>query len=165
VDGDASSTRLVIVGDGEERERLERLARELGIDLRVTFAGAQPHETVALYLAAADGFRFPTERDEASGLVLLQAMACARPVAASRIGGITEVIGESGECGMLIPPGDVPALAHAMRTLVGDEGLRGRLGEAARDRVLAEYTIERMTERTLAVYEVARNRILHSSKT
>jgi glycosyltransferase involved in cell wall biosynthesis len=165
LDGDALGARLIIVGGGPERERLEKLARQLGVDQRVMFAGTQPHERVALHLAAADVFLFPTERDEAAPLVLPQAMACARPVVASRTGGITEVIGESGENGMLVPPGDVPALAQAMRTLLGDEGLRRRLGEAARGRVLAEYTIERMTERTLAVYEIARNRFLHSSKT
>ena len=90
-------------------------------------------------------------------------MACARPVIASRIGGITEVIDESGKCGLLIPPGDVSALVNGMLTLIGDEALRRRLGEAARSRVLAEYTIERMTERTLAVYELARNQLLRSS--
>jgi glycosyltransferase involved in cell wall biosynthesis len=90
-------------------------------------------------------------------------MACARPVVASRTGGITEVIGESGENGMLVPPGDVPALTQAMRTLLNDAQLRRRLGEAARLRVLEEYTIERMTERTLAVYEIARARLLASS--
>jgi glycosyltransferase involved in cell wall biosynthesis len=163
LDGEASSARLVVVGEGEERERLEGLARRLGIERRVVFAGAQPHEKVALYLAAADAFLFPTERDEAAPLVLPQAMACACPVVASRTGGITEVIGESGEHGMLIPPGDVPALTQAMRTLLGDKRLRRRLGEAARRRVLEEYTIERMTERTLAVYEVARDRLLRSS--
>jgi glycogen synthase len=160
LEGEASSARLVVVGDGEERGRLEGLARQLGVDRRVTFAGAQPHERVALYIAAADAFLFPTERDEAAPLVLPQAMACARPVVASRTGGITEVIGESGECGVLIPPGDVQALTQAMRTLLKDEQLRLRLGEAARSRVLEEYTIERMTERTLAVYEVARDRLL-----
>jgi glycosyltransferase involved in cell wall biosynthesis len=163
LNSESSKARLVIVGDGEEREGLERLSRQLGLEGRVIFAGAQPHEKVALYLAAADAFLFPTERDEAAPLVLPQAMACARPVVASRIGGITEVIGDSEECGMLIPPGDVTALAQAMRTLVADERLRRRLGEAARRRVLDEYTIERMTERTLAVYEVARDRLLRSS--
>jgi glycosyltransferase involved in cell wall biosynthesis len=161
--GEASNGRLVIVGDGEEREGLEGLSRQLGLERRVIFAGPQPHEKVALYLAAADAFLFPTERDEAAPLVLPQAMACGRPVVASRIGGITEVIGDSGECGILIPPGDAPALARAMRTLVADERLRRRLGGAARRRVLEEYTIERMTERTLAVYEVARDRLLRSS--
>ncbi len=165
LDGEALSARLVIVGSGEERDNLEKAACELGVDRRVTFTGAQPHEKVALYLAAADAFLFPTERDEAAPLVLPQAMACARPVVASRTGGITEVIGESGDYGMLIPPGDVPALTQAMRTLLGDEELRRRLGEAARGRVLEEYTIERMTERTLAVYEVARDRLLRSSAT
>jgi glycosyltransferase involved in cell wall biosynthesis len=163
LNGGTSSARLVIVGDGEERARLEDFSRQLGVAEWVIFAGAQPHENVALYLAAADAFLFPTERDEAAPLVLPQAMACARPVVASRTGGITEVIGESGEYGMLIPPGDVPALTEAMRILVADEPLRRRLGEAARRRVLEEYTIERMTERTLAVYEVARDRLLRSS--
>ena len=99
----------------------------------MTFAGAQPPEIVPLYLAAADAFLFPTERDEAAPLVLPQAMACARPVVASRIGGITEVIGESRQYGMLIPPGDTEALADAMRELLREDGLRRRLGEAARN--------------------------------
>jgi glycosyltransferase involved in cell wall biosynthesis len=159
LDGKASSARLVIVGDGEEREHLQRLVRDLGVEGRVTFAGTQPHEMVALYLAAADAFLFPTERDEAAPLVLPQAMACARPVVGSRIGGITEVIGESGEYGMLIPPGDIRALADAMGALLRDEALRHRLGEAARRRVLAEYTIEHMTKRTLAVYGIAAARL------
>ena len=159
LDGDASSSGLLIVGEGEERQRLEELTRRLGVASRVKFTGAQPHEAVASYLAAADVFLFPTERDEAAPLVLPQAMACARPVVASRTGGITEVVGESGENGLLIPPGSVTALGQAMQALVADESLRRRLGGAARRRVLSEYTIERMTERTLAVYEVARNRL------
>ncbi len=110
---------------------------------------------MALYLAAADVFLFPTERDEAAPLVLPQAMACARPSVASDIGGITEVLGRSGDNGLLIPPGDVEALVGAMRTLLGDEGLRRRLGEAAQRRVLTEYTVERMVERTLEVYRIA----------
>jgi glycosyltransferase involved in cell wall biosynthesis len=163
LDGEASSARLVVVGEGEEREPLEGLASRLGIERRVIFAGAQPHEKVALYLAAADAFLFPTERDEAAPLVLPQALACALPIVASRTGGITEVIGETGEYGMLVPPGDVTALAQAMRTLLDDERLRWRLGEASRRRVLEDYTIERMTERTLAVYEVAKDRLRRSS--
>jgi len=159
LDGDAAGARLVIVGDGEERERLERLAVQLRVAGRVTFAGAQPPERVPLYLSAADAFLFPTERDEAAPLVLPQAMACARPVVASRIGGITEVIGESGECGILTSPGDAPALAHEMRRLLADSPLRERLGEAGRRRVLAEYTVERMVERSLDVYRIASARL------
>jgi glycosyltransferase involved in cell wall biosynthesis len=159
LDGDPSGPRLVIVGDGPERTGLEKLAHQLEIDQRVTFAGAQSPEKVALHLAAADVFLFPTERDEAAPLVLPQAMACARPVVASRTGGITEVIGESGDYGVLIPPGDVNVLAREMSMLISDPSRRQRLGEAARARVLAEYTVERMVQRTLDVYRIAGGRL------
>ena len=155
LDGKTSYASLVIVGDGEEQPRLEQLAQNLSVDRRVTFAGAQPPEMVPLYLAAADAFLFPTERDEAAPLVLPQAMASALPVVASRIGGITEVLGDSRRYGMLIPPGDTEALADAMRELLREDVLRRQLGEAARERVLAEYTLERMVERTLDVYRIA----------
>jgi glycosyltransferase involved in cell wall biosynthesis len=147
--------RLVIVGDGEEREKLQQLARALRVDERVLFTGLQPHEMVAKYLAAADVFLFPTVRAEAAPLVLPQAMSCGLPVVASDIGGITEVVQRSGENGILIPPGDLRRLVSAMETLLQDSDLRARLGEAARRRVLADYTVERMVERTLGAYRFA----------
>jgi starch synthase len=82
-------------------------------------------------------------------------MACAAPVIASDIGGVPEVVRRSGANGFLVPPGDLPALEDAMRTLARDEGLRRQVGNAARERVLAEYTVERMVEQTLEVYRVA----------
>jgi glycosyltransferase involved in cell wall biosynthesis len=160
---DAPRARLVIVGTGEERERLERLSRSLGVEQRVHFVGGQPHEVVAKYLAAADVFLFPTERGEAAPLVLPQAMACAAPVVASDIGGIPEVVRRSGVNGILVPPGDVLALTDAMRTLVRDESLRRRLGQAARHRILVEYTVERMVEQSLDVYRLAIARLRQSS--
>jgi glycosyltransferase involved in cell wall biosynthesis len=153
--GSGAEARLVIIGSGPEREPLGQLASSLGLETRVIFAGTQPHEVVAKYFAAADGFLFPTERAEAAPLVLPQAMACAAPTVASDIGGIPEVVLRSGLNGLLVPPGDVRALAEAMRALVGNEELRWQLGEAARHRVLAEYTIEQMVEQTLFVYRVA----------
>ena len=122
------------------------------------FVGDQPQEIVATYLAASDVFLFPTERAEAAPLVLPQAMACARPVVASNIGAIPEVVDRPGENGLLVPPGNLEALTNAMRQLLSDDSLRRRLGQAARERVLADYTVERMVERTLAVYEFARQR-------
>jgi glycosyltransferase involved in cell wall biosynthesis len=159
MNGEAARAKLIVVGEGPERRRLEELSRRVGVDERVIFTGAQPHDGVALHLAASDVFLFPTERDEAAPLVLPQAMACGRPVVASRTGGITEVIGESGDYGVLIPPGDAQALAKEMSRLISDPPLRQRLGEAARNRVLAEYTIERMVERTLDVYRIAMVRL------
>jgi glycosyltransferase involved in cell wall biosynthesis len=149
------NARLVIVGGGEQQDALEALTSRLGLDSAVSFLGPQPAEQVARYMAAADIFLFPTVRQEAAPLVLPQAMACGVPVIASRIGGITEVIGDTGEAGLLIPPGDERALEKRIEDLLADEGARKRLGHAARERVLAEYTLERMVERTLGVYRHA----------
>ena len=151
--------RLVIVGAGEELEALQTLARDVGVASRVVFAGKQPRDVMPLYLAAADVFLFPTERDEAAPLILPEAMAVGSPVVASEIGGIAEVIGPSGEAGVLVPPRDAKALAAAIGLLLRDKEGRGRMGEAARSRILAEYTIERMIDRTLAVYELASARL------
>ena len=148
---------LVVVGDGEERAGLERLAAGLEVGERVIFVGAVEPTAVADYLAAADLFVFPTRRDEAGPLVLPQAMACSLPVVASRIGGIPEVVAPAGgaPAGVLVPPGDVDALARAVDELARDARRRAELGRAARDRAVAEYSIERMTERTVAVYRAA----------
>jgi glycosyltransferase involved in cell wall biosynthesis len=160
------SVRLVVVGSGEERESLEGLAQELGVVQRVVFAGRQPPDRVPAYLAAADVFVFPTQREEAAPLVLPQAMACGLPVVATSIGGITEVVNRPGENGVLVPPHDVRGLVRALSDLIADPDRRERMGAAARERVLAEYTIERMTARTLAVYEiaVARHRAADASR-
>src|SRR5206468_13012588 len=87
------NARLVVVGDGEEQTALARLADELGLAHNVSFVGRQPSDQVARYMAAADVFLFPTQREEAAPLVLPQAMACGVPVVASAIGGIAEVVG------------------------------------------------------------------------
>ncbi|HEY7421967.1 MAG TPA: glycosyltransferase, partial [Gaiellaceae bacterium] len=110
-------------------------------------------------LAAADLFLFPTTREEAAPLVLPQAMACGLPVVASRIGGIPEVVGDDGLNGLLVEPGDTAAVVEESNRVLSDEELRRRLGQAARSRVLAEYTVERMVERTVAVYEAAAARL------
>jgi glycosyltransferase involved in cell wall biosynthesis len=146
---------LVIVGDGAERHRLERLARDLSVQDRTFFVGAQPIPAVARYLGAADIFVFPTERDEAAPLVLPQAMACGLPVVASRIGGIEEVIERPEPPGILVPPGNCKALTETLERLIADAGERARLGASALRLARAEYSIEVMVECTLAVYRMA----------
>lgn len=155
----ALGARLVVVGDGEERAALEALAAGLGVDERVDFVGTKSIPEVAAYMAAADIFMFPTQREEAAPMVLPQAMASGAPVVASSIGGITEVIEESGRYGILISPGDLEALTRELDRLLRDDESRARLGAAARQRVLDEYTLERMVERTLEVYEIAARRL------
>jgi glycosyltransferase involved in cell wall biosynthesis len=150
--------RLVILGSGPDRSRLEDLARSAGVAERVEFTGPKPRDEVATYLAAADAFLFPTERDEAAPLVPLEAMASGLPVVASTVGGGAELI-ESGESGLLVAPRAVADWAAAVDGLLADEARRRQMGEAARDRILANYTIEAMTRQTVAVYELAAQRL------
>ena len=157
------NARLLIVGRGEEQDALEALTARLGLDSAVTFVGPQPAEQVARYMAAADIFVFPTVREEAAPLVLPQAMACGVPVIASSIGGVTEVVAHPGQDGILIEPGDESALVKGIEELLADDEARERMGRAARERVLAEYTLERMVERTLEVYQQAIRR--HAERT
>jgi len=150
---------LLLVGDGECRGKLERLARELGIAARVRFAGRvdmsdEGQAALAAAYAAADVFCLPsTERAESFGLVLLEAMRAGVPVVASAIAGSgVGYVVRDGETGLLVPPGDARALAAALGRLLADAPQRKRFGEAGRERWRAEFTLERSVARTLALY-------------
>jgi starch synthase len=91
---------------------------------------------------------------EPFGLINLEAMACGTPVVASRVGGIPEVVVE-GETGRLVEPGDVAALGQALREVLGDPARARRMGEAGRRRVEAQFSWERIADRTMAVYREA----------
>ena len=142
----ASPVRYVFCGDGSAREALTTAAQPLGD--RVRFAGFQ--RDVAPCLAAADIVALPSLH-EGLGVAALEAMAAARPVVASRVGGLAEVV-VPRETGLLVPPEDPAALAEALATLIADPATRARLGEAGRARVLAHYSAARMAEGTLACY-------------
>ncbi|MBI3575302.1 MAG: glycosyltransferase family 4 protein, partial [Gammaproteobacteria bacterium] len=92
---------------------------------------------------------FPSIGDEAFGITIAEAMSCGKPVIASHIGGIPEVVGGEESCGLLVPPGDVTALAQAMRRLADDAALRARLGDGARTRIERLYTWDMSAQRLL----------------
>jgi glycosyltransferase involved in cell wall biosynthesis len=154
--------KLAVVGSGPDREKLEALAQGLGLARSVVFTGPQPHDVLARYLAAADAFLFPTQLNEAAPLAPLQALACGTPVIASSVGSVPELIESPGDNGLLVRPGDPEALAAAMRRVLDDATLRRRLSLGGLERVRAEYTLEQMVERTLAVYKTARERLATS---
>src|SRR6185503_4719271 len=139
--------RYVFCGDGGERAALEKAAA--GLAGRVVFAGFR--RDVAACLAAADVVAMPSLH-EGLGVAALEAMAASRPVVASRVGGLAEVVVD-GDTGVLVPPSDPPALAAGLTRLARDPGLRARYGAAGRARVLAVYSGARMAEGTLACYE------------
>jgi glycosyltransferase involved in cell wall biosynthesis len=155
----AAPVRLAVLGDGPDLESLRALTAELRLDDAVTFVPPQPHPELARWLAAADAFLFPTRLNEAAPLVPLQAMACGTPVVASDVGTLREMIGQNGDAGgLFVPAGSPDALADAVGRISANDGLRGELATRALDRVQRRYTLERMIEQTVEVYEAARAR-------
>ncbi len=140
--------RLVYVGEGPLRAGLEAQAAARGLDSAVLFVGQR--RDVPRLLRALDVFILPSLR-EAFPIAVLEAMAAARPVIATDVGGVPEVV-QAGETGLLVPPNDVAALTEALGRLVTDPGLAARLGRAGQARVHAEFTIDRMVDRVEALY-------------
>jgi glycosyltransferase involved in cell wall biosynthesis len=108
----ASPARLVLIGEGGERARLERLAREEGIEAHVTFAGPLPQPVVAGWIAASDLLCL-SSHSEGSPNVVVEALASGVPVVATRVGGVPDLVAD-GVNGLLVPPADPPALARAI---------------------------------------------------
>jgi glycogen(starch) synthase len=139
----------VVVGDGPLARSLRRRARPLGA--HVHLMGRVPEPLLQALYERADVFVHAT-RYEGSSLVTLEAMAHSLPVVATRAGGIPDKVSD-GEHGRLVEPGDVAALAAAIAQLAGDNGLRRRFGERARQRALAEFAWPTLAARTIALYE------------
>jgi len=144
--------QVAIAGRGEEEPNLRRLAAELDVEDRVHLLGLR--DDVDRLLAAADLFVQPS-RSEGLPLAVLEAMGAGLPVVATRVGGMGEAIVE-GETGLLVEPGQPDRLADALRTLLDDEALRRRMGQAARARAQAEFSVETMARRYLALYAALR---------
>lgn len=149
--------RLSIVGkipspeDGYFRE-LKNLVQRLGLENRVEFPGHEPN--VARLLGETDLVVLPSAGEEAFGRVLIEAGAAGVPVAATRVGGVAEVVVDR-KTGLLVPPGDPMSLGSAIAALLKDRAFARELAAAARRRVQAIYPLERMVEQTLDVYREA----------
>lgn len=147
---------LVIVGSGPLEERLRARTRELGTAERTVFLPTLPHDELVAWYHAADVFCLPSvARSEAFGLVQLEAQAAGTPVVSTRLSTGVPFVNRDGVTGLTVPPGDAAALGEAVRTLLADDELRARLGAQGRQRVLAEFTMERMLDDTLGVYAAA----------
>ena len=142
---------LVIVGDGPARFQLEEQVRSLGIAANTHFLGYVAHPKLGAIARAFDIFAFPTF-GEGFGLVLLEAMTLGKPVVASKVMAIPEIVLE-GETGLLVPPNDSDALSQALLKLMSDPNLCQQFGIAGRQRVEREFTVERMVQKTIWVYQ------------
>jgi glycogen(starch) synthase len=136
--------RLIVVGDGPFRSALQRHVLDLGLGARVELLGSVSHEDVFQLLDAATAVLVPS-RHEAFGLAALEAAWMARPVVASRVGGLPEVV-EDGTTGLLVEPESVDGLAGAIVDLLAHPGTAASMGQAARRRAEARFGGERYAD-------------------
>jgi glycosyltransferase involved in cell wall biosynthesis len=140
--------RCLICGEGERRGEIEARIHDLGVQDNVRLPGIR--KDVAGLLHAADVFVLASLR-EGFPVSLIEAMASGTAIAATDVGGIADAIVD-GENGLLLKAGDVPGLARALESLVRDEGLRCRLGEAARAAARERFSLEHIARSTEAIY-------------
>jgi glycosyltransferase involved in cell wall biosynthesis len=133
---------LCLVGDGPNRAEVERRAQSLGIVRRTLFLGYQ--EQIASLYAAFDAMILPSA-SEGTPVSAIEALAAGRPVVATRVGGVPDVV-RDGVDGFLVEPGDTSAMAERLRQLAADRELGARMGEAGRERVLPRYAVERLVD-------------------
>jgi glycosyltransferase involved in cell wall biosynthesis len=139
---------VLIVGDGPERERLEALARTLGVADITRFMGARPNTEMPALLASADVAVFPSLM-EATSVAALEAMSCGIPVAASRVGGLPEIVDE--DVGTLFEPADPEDLAARVSALFARPDLDA-MAVRARERVVRSWSLERLARRHVEIY-------------
>lgn len=143
----------LLVGDGPRRAALEELAGDLGLGGRAVFLGEVDDRRMSALYQACDLFVLPSvTRAEAFGLVQLEAMAAGKPVVSTAVPTGVPWVNQHGRTGLVVRPGEVPALRDAIARLLKDSDLRSRMGREGRSRVATEFTIARMVAQTTALY-------------
>src|SRR2546422_7727086 len=149
--GDWAGSVVLVGPDGGERAALERLAGELNLQNRIVFTGEVDEATKRDLLAGADCLVLPSFY-EAQGIVIAEAWAQGRPVVASAVGGVPEIVDDSQD-GLLYPYGDIPALAAALREMLMDRSYASRMGSAGLRKAALAFTWDRIARRFENLYE------------
>lgn len=144
--------RLLIIGDGPERGRLQTSVDALGLGDIVRLVGNQ--ENVPEWLSALDLFVLPSYGSEGVPQGIMQAMACGVPVVATPVGAVAEAV-QDRQTGLMTPPRDPPALARTLATLMADHAMRERMGAASLAYARSHFGIDIMLEHMLEVFELA----------
>jgi glycosyltransferase involved in cell wall biosynthesis len=143
---------VFVVGDGDRAGWYRDLTEELGIESRVHFLGKLPHQDLPKVYAAVDIVVLPSQLQESFGLVLIEAMACGKPVIASNLPGVRSVV-SNGDDGLLVRPGDVDDLVEKMQMLLGDARHRREMGTRGHKKVEEKYAWSKVIPLLAQVYE------------
>lgn len=152
--------RYLVAGDGPLRNYLEQVARSVGVERDVVLLGEVSDQALGDLYRSCDVFVLPSRRSasdgdaEGFGIVCLEAGACAKPVVAGRSGGIVDAV-QDNVSGILVDPADVAAVADAIISVLRDQSLAKRLGEAGREMVLARFTWDRVVGEARNVFAEA----------
>jgi glycosyltransferase involved in cell wall biosynthesis len=149
--------KVVLIGDGPEREALEARAKERGVTDRVSFRGWVTPEELDRAYATATAFALPAVVDkrgdtEGLGMVLMEAMSYRVPVVTTALGGITDIV-DDGKTGVIVPPNDATALAAALRRLIEDRQLAEQLGVDGQLAVERRFSWARIIDQFAALYD------------
>jgi glycosyltransferase involved in cell wall biosynthesis len=147
-------TKLLIIGDGEYRSELETLVDKLGARNNVSFVGRIDHDMLPLWINSLDMLVQPSIGEEGFSVTVLEAMSCGKPVVATPSGGTIEIL-QDGEVGFIVPKRDEKLLSDRIVALLKNKDLAVTMGAKARQRVIAEFTWEKVVSRLIKVYEKA----------
>ena len=148
---DIKDLRYFIVGDGPEKNKLEKLAEELGVKEDVVFAGEVGNDELVDYYNACDVFVLPSIvsekefKSEGFGIVFLEANACGKPVVGTRVSGIVDAVAEN-ESGLLVEQRNVGQLAAAIKKILSDKRLAEKLGKKGRERAMEKFSWDAVAE-------------------
>lgn len=146
---------LVIIGEGSFRKRAEKKARKLKIEDRIFFlSGLKDQDLIKFYKTSSLLVLPSIFKSEAFGIVLIEAMACAKPVISTELGTGTSFVNKDGITGFVVLPKNSESLAVAMRKILDDDEKREEFGRNAFDRAKNEFSLEKMLKKTFSVYQI-----------
>jgi len=146
---DEPKCKLMIVGRGELEKQLKDLSRKLGVENKVIFTGFR--KDIPQIMSCIDIFAFPS-LCEGFGLVLLEAMAAKKPIVATNVSAIPEIVSD-GKTGILVPPSNAEALADGILRLIKQRNLAKTMAEAGRERLEVYFGIEKMVKKIERIYD------------
>jgi len=146
--------KLVIIGDDPEKKKLESQVEKLKLKNKVFILPPQPEKDLINFYHVCSLFVLPSIfKSEAFGIVLIEAMACGKPVISTELGTGTSFVNQDGITGFVVPPKNCEALRQAIKKILENKKLAKELGQNARKRAIQEFSLEKMLERAAAVYK------------